>query len=234
MAKIEMDISEYEAMKENKRLLEDSLKNERGLQEEIKKLTDEKTKALEDAKMKVVKISKTEVTEHVLAKRDIHAMLPDICRYLGIDFYQIPHHRLQGIQSANYLIDSMFEKITSRSYPTEEVTTHGLDEISVEIRNDLKSKMDSETREKLEDAKHIFSRNNKLLKENKKLLDEKDSVLDINNGLSEECKCLNEELTKFEKEMRVLSKVREILKDGFTFWNKSELLNRIIFHTDIK
>ena len=56
MAKIEMDISEYEAMKENKRLLEDSLKNERGLQEQIKKLSEEKTKALEDAKMKALEL----------------------------------------------------------------------------------------------------------------------------------------------------------------------------------
>ena len=78
MAKIEMDISEYEAMKENKKLLENSLEKERGLQEQIKKLTDEKTKALEDAKMKVVKISKSEVTEHLFRKKEDGVVHPDI------------------------------------------------------------------------------------------------------------------------------------------------------------
>lgn len=52
MAKITMDTSEYEALKENKTLLEKSLENERKLQEQITKLSDEKIKALEDAKMK--------------------------------------------------------------------------------------------------------------------------------------------------------------------------------------
>ena len=69
MAEIKMDISEYEIMKENKKLLENSLEKERELQKQIKKLTDEKVKALADAKMKVVKISRTEVTEHLMRKR---------------------------------------------------------------------------------------------------------------------------------------------------------------------
>lgn len=45
MAKIQMDVSEYEAMKENKALLEKSLESERVLQEQIKQLTSEKIKA---------------------------------------------------------------------------------------------------------------------------------------------------------------------------------------------
>ena len=69
MAKIEMDISEYEIMKENKKLLEDSLNKERELQKQVEQLTKDKIKALEDAKMKVVKITKSEVTEHLLRKR---------------------------------------------------------------------------------------------------------------------------------------------------------------------
>ncbi len=69
MAEIKMDISEYEIMKENKKLLENSLEKERELQEQIKKLNDEKTKVLENAKMKVVKISRTEITEHLMRKR---------------------------------------------------------------------------------------------------------------------------------------------------------------------
>jgi len=59
MAKIEMDISEYDIMRENKKLLEDSILKQKELQSQINLLTQEKIKALEDAKMKVIKISKS-------------------------------------------------------------------------------------------------------------------------------------------------------------------------------
>lgn len=67
MAKIEMDVSEYEAMKENKKLLEDSLKRERELQDSIKKLNDEKLKAYEEAQCKIVQYVNTTTTEDLIA-----------------------------------------------------------------------------------------------------------------------------------------------------------------------
>ena len=54
MAEIKMDISEYEIMKENKTLLENALKREKQLNNEIKKLHEEKIQTFEDAKHKIV------------------------------------------------------------------------------------------------------------------------------------------------------------------------------------
>jgi len=68
MAKIEMDVSEYEIMKENKKLLEDALKREKELQASIKQLNEEKMKAYEEASMKVVKYVNTSITEQLVIK----------------------------------------------------------------------------------------------------------------------------------------------------------------------
>lgn len=85
-----MDISEYEIMKENKKLFEDSLNKERELQKQIEQLTKDKINALEDAKMKVVKISKSEVTEHLLCNRsDENYVFRELLHVLGINYMHI-------------------------------------------------------------------------------------------------------------------------------------------------
>ena len=226
MAKVEMDISEYEAMKENKKLLENSLEKERGLQEQIKKLTDEKTKALEDAKMRVVKISKSEVTEHLLRKRvDETCVFRELLHVLGIDYRHIPHK--PDYIHISHLQNVFFEKVTSYSIPIEETTTHGLDEIKVEIRNDLKEKMDEEIKRKIENAEKALSKNNELLAYNKALTTENNSLTEKNKKLTEQCDELTKKLTGAEDANDTLNKVRELLKNGYVFWNKAELLNNI-------
>lgn len=225
MAKIEMDISEYEAMKENKKLLENSLEKERGLQEQIKKLTDEKTKALEDAKMKVVKISKTEVTEHLLRKREDTHIWRELWYLMGIDYRQLP--KMPEFIHTDHLAKVFFEKATSYSGPNEETTTHGLDEIKAEIRNDLKAKMDDDIKRKIENAEVALLKNDELLKENKALTSENSSLIEKNKKLTEQYDELTKKLTDVEDTNETLNKVREILKNGYSFWNKAELLDKI-------
>ena len=58
MAQIKMDVSEYETMKENAKLLQISLEREKELQAKIEALDKEKIKVLEDAKMQVIHIKK--------------------------------------------------------------------------------------------------------------------------------------------------------------------------------
>lgn len=226
MAKIEMEISEYEAMKENKKLLENSLEKERGLQEQIKKLTDEKTKALEDAKMKVVKISKTEVTEHILRKKEDVNIWRELWNLMGIDYRQLP--KMPEFIHTDHLINVFFERVKSYSMPNEETTTHGLDEIKAEIRNDLKTKIDDDTKRKLENADVALSKNNELLKENKTLISENSSLTEKNKKLTEQCDELTKKLTDVEDANETLNKVREALKNGYGFWNKAELLDKIM------
>jgi uncharacterized protein YigA (DUF484 family) len=226
MAKIEMDISEYEAMKENKKLLENSLEKERGLQDQIKKLTDEKTKAFEDAKMKVVKISKSEVTEHLLRKREDTYIWRELWHLLGLDYRVLP--KMPDYIHTDHLVKVFFEKATSHSMPYEETTTHGLDEIKAEIRNDLKTKMDEETNRKIKNAETALSKNDELLKENQTLTTDNNTLIEKNKKLTEQCDELTKKLTDIEDGNKVLSNVKDTLKNGYGFWNKSEILDKII------
>lgn len=167
MAKIEMDISEYDIMRENKRLLEDSILKQKELQSQIDLLTKEKIKALEDAKMKVIKISKSEVTEHLFRKRPdveilqrlFHKLGVHISRYTDVEAYMI-HADLSSV---------FYEKTKIISSPIEETTIHGLDEIKVEIREDLKKQIDSGISQKLEEAEKLSIKMKEVLESNKKL-----------------------------------------------------------------
>ena len=76
MSKVNMDMTEYEALKKNGRLLEDALKHERVLKDQIESLHKEKVQALEDAKMKVVRVERREVTEHLMRT---HESGPESC-----------------------------------------------------------------------------------------------------------------------------------------------------------
>lgn len=148
MAKIEMDISEYEIMKENKKLLENSLEKERGLQQRIEQLNKEKIEALEEAKMKVVKISKVETMEHVLVKRDFEDIWGRMREFLLNSFHNNPHQGLLTNRVDSYLqsegrklIDICFEKTSSSLFSEPTITTHGLDEIKKELSEKLKKQI---------------------------------------------------------------------------------------------
>jgi hypothetical protein len=136
MATITMDTSEYEAMKDVKRLLEQSLEKERGLQDQIKKLNDEKIKALEDAKMKIIKITKTQVTEHAFIRYDAEKFGRAMAEIFGwTAFKNVNTDFLKnGLDRLYY---SLFQRVESRTLPVEEFTTCGLDEVKSEIRNEL-------------------------------------------------------------------------------------------------
>lgn len=226
MAKIKMDISEYENMKENKKLLENSLEKERELQDQIKKLTDEKTKALEDAKMKVVKISKTEVTEHLLRKREDTYIWRELWHLMGIDYRQLP--KIPEYIHTDHLIKVFFEKITSYSIPNETTTTHGLDEIKNELRTEINNSIDADLKRKLENADKALVKNDELIKENKNLTEENLSLVEKNKKLIEVSDSTNEKIKASESEVEKLSKVKDVLKNGYSTWNKSELLNKVI------
>lgn len=226
MAEIKMDISEYEIMKENKKLLENSLEKERELQEQIKKLNDEKTKVLENAKMKVVKISRTEITEHLMRKRGDNYIRRELGHLLGMNNTEL--FRMYDNINTDYLINAFFEKATSHSVPYEEITTHGLDEIKAEIRNDLKTKMDDETNRKIKNAETVLLKNDELLKENKTLTTDNNILTENNKKLTEQCDGLIKILNDTENGNKVLFDIKDILKDGYGFWNKSELLDKII------
>lgn len=227
MAKIEMDISEYEIMKEKQKLLEDSLNKERELQKQVEQLTKDKIKALEDAKMKVVKITKSEVTEHLLRKRvDETYVFRELLHVLGIDYRGLRYK--PDFIHIDHLRNTFFEKVKSFSNPVEEITICGLDDIKVEIRDELKSKMDDDIKRKIEDAENVLSKNDKLLKENKTLTTDNDLFIEKNKKLTERCDELAKKLTEIENGNEILMNIKDLLKNGYGFWDRSKILNSII------
>jgi hypothetical protein len=227
MAKIEMDLSEYEAIMKNKQLLEDTLKNERSLQEEIKKLTNEKTKALEDAKMKVVKVTKTEHTEHLLVKRtNEDYVLQQLLHALGVDYRYV--RQSANLISVERLQDIFFDKVDSISFPKTETTTHGLDDIKLEIRTELKQAIDSDIKYKLTLAEDTLEKNNKLISENKKLSKENENLINTNKAIVENLEQNIKSLTNYTINAEKFLTIKDILKNGYGFNGKAKLLDSII------
>jgi len=214
MAKIEMDVSEYDAMRENKKLLEDSILKQKELQSKIDLLTQEKIKALENAKMKVVKISKSELTEHLYRKRPEQHILQRIFHRLGI-----PINNWRNVE--DYFIESdlsnlFYEKIITTSSPHEEITIHGLDEIKAEIREKIKKQIDAETKQKLEDAEKLSVKMKEVLESNKKLNANNELLEDQNKRLLEKEIEIVKEIDTVREENKSL--IKELIEERSIPW----------------
>lgn len=226
MAEVKMDLSEYQVLMENKRLLENSLEKERDLQEQIKKLTDEKTHALENAQMKVTKITRSERKDYLYKKKLDQHIWVNLWSLLGLDYRTLP--KMPQDIHIDHLIGAFFDQITSISCPTVEVTTHGLDEIKAEIRTQLWDEMDEDTQRKIKDAESILYRNNELLKENNTLTQANERLNQLNSELLIMCNKATQYTSEVENNARIINYLRNLLKDGYTLWNRSKLLNSIM------
>jgi hypothetical protein len=254
MAKIEMDISEYDIMRENKTLLEKSLENERLLQKDIEKLQEEKIKALEDAKMKVVKITKTEKREVLYNHCDEYSAYQKLCTFLGLNVKDNTHFLRSRVHYQD-LIETFFVKNEYFTPTTEEITLHGLDEIKVEIRENLRKELNKEIQNKLDKAEKTLLEHTKLLESNQKLMSDNADLFKYNESLlkerqklqsqleiqketitkeltesitKEEYKKVEKEITEGQIAIKIVSKIKEILGDGYRLFNKSDLLDKII------
>ncbi len=135
MAKIEMDVSEYEIMKENKKLLEDALKREKELQASIKQLNDEKIKAYEEASMKVVKYVNTSVSESLILK--------DKLTITNI-IHAIDRYRKYDLTANNYILDVVkmeCEIEHNTSSKISKIETVGLDSYLYEIEQSVRKEL---------------------------------------------------------------------------------------------
>lgn len=208
MAKIEMDLSEYEAIQESKKLLEKSLERERDLQEQVKKLHEEKIEALEKAKKKIVKIVKTQHREIGLVRREPGDIIRALFRKLGLDTrnldLRLPVSDEYGRGVIENFMDAFFDVTDTTSIIPDEVTMHGLDEIKAELREDIKNQIDKATKRKLEDYDDLQERYNALedahkvaIASNKNLEEDNKKLVKINNELEEDI--ANERL-KLERE----------------------------------
>lgn len=230
MAKIEMDLSEYERMMEVKTLLEQSLNNERDLKKEIQKLTDEKLKALEDAKMKVIKINRREVVEYPVQKRDSKTILSTVLLRLNpaMNLHNLPDINLDDIT------DIFFEKskIINENFNDEIITT-GLDEITSELRESIKKELSEDYDETLKKA-NIDKKNVKKLEEELKLSNTSYEYLleeneKLNNDKTELIKQKNKLNIENSKNSKFLENIIESLDDFNIFNYKRKIKNVLYF-----
>lgn len=239
MAEIKMDISEYELLKENKGLLEESLLRERELSEQITKLNQEKIAALEEAKMKVVKITTTRKEEHALQKRNSD----DVIRDLRMLFSEndLRHKAMYSGYAPNsegivaYVESIFFKKVTSYSDGITQVTTHGLEEIRDEIRKELKENLSIEIQSKIAGAEETYHANTELAKRVQELQIEIGTTVQVKNLAMEK----NDELTKQVEDLRKTVEAKTyaadaieylgklIKQDQWSYWNRGRLLGLI-------
>lgn len=222
MAKIEMDISEYEALKENKRLLEQSLEREKEHQTRINQLLEEKNKVLEESKMKVVKITRVERTEHALRKvsnhGDPHYTLRQVCYLLGVPTSSI-RYPVDTI-STDKLMEAFFSKATSETIPQETITLHGLDEIQAEIRKSLGEEYKQELIQSNKSKKVISELEAELVlvkQEVGRQVYQKASLLATGERVQES---LNRETTRVDN-------IRKLLSEDITWYNWRKIINKI-------
>ena len=145
MAKIEMDVSEWEQMKKYQKSLEDSLEREKVLKEQVDKLNKDKIDMLEKASRKVL-IHKTKYTSQtLLVKKTFEQVIKSIQNYL-----RQPYHGLSGIGHHRNPQDALrdgfedlkhtfFSVVTTESQEMNEdtVTYKGFDEVKEELRKEI-------------------------------------------------------------------------------------------------
>lgn len=223
MAKVEMDLSEFEVLKENKVLLEASLKNERDLREKINLLNKEKIKALEDARMKVVKIVKSEHMEHHYIKRDARKFLIDFCYRFGITDV-VNKFNLDRPGAVEAVVDrihnSLFETVTSTTskFP-QEITMEGLDDVRNELKREIEQTINNDITTKLKIADGFEDTKQELLLKISDLNNLNDLLNAQNDTLLSSRSQTVEKLKICEEEKRELNKINK---------QNTELISKII------
>lgn len=234
-----MDISEYEAIQENKRLLQDSLDRERKLQDELERLNKEKIQALEDAKMKVVKTIKSETTEHILVRRDFRDKFYQIQerifnvfasnKTLNNPISQVANGFLQ--YEIEQLIDIYFEKEKSYSLSQPEITTHGLDEVKAELREEIKKELSATYNKDMElvrDAKNELTQKQMRITDLEKNISNLEDVnRELIKELSDKTKVIEECKEDISKKSESISTLKKLSQIKHNFFNSKFILSEI-------
>lgn len=242
MAQIKMDVSEYEAMKENARLLKEALEREKELGKEIDKLNQEKIQALEKVPNKIVYKRTQTIFEEIYLDRDPREIAHDIVRlferYIGR--IEMPRYRASGMQLIEHLShhisgdkELFFRKSRNKTMPTEEVEYVGFEKYKAEVKKHFKDKLDETTNQILEEypkvKDELYQARRELSLINKKF----DDLHQANLDLKEKEKELLKEIDSYDEEnsnlkLKVLRAIRLIKESSnFGFIRVSKILSRL-------
>jgi hypothetical protein len=239
MATIEMDISEYDLMRENARLLEESVKSEKLLRKQLKQiheekeiLVQEKFKAYEEAKMSVAYIKRLITYEHRVGNSET----TDDLYLINQKFYKWFNIRpndsslIRGF--VNYILE-FYSKTTKSENVTEEIEYKGFDKVKNEIQTELENNLSKEIKEKI-------GKYNKLHKDFTFLNEKKETLDEILLEANQEIKDLKtlleskdvELLTVYEQSLfnqEILYKIYARIQDRGLF-NKNTILDNILIY----
>lgn len=157
MAKIEMDVSEWETMKKHEKALETALEKEGKLLEEIVKLKQDKIDVLEKASKSVAIIKTTNKHETLLIKKSFQQVIASIKTFLSLR--HIPS-RFEDNSDFNYSFEELkktfFDVTTIRNQEvSDEIIYKGFDEVKADLRKELNNELSKSVKDKLEKYKEL-------------------------------------------------------------------------------
>jgi len=188
--------------------------------------------------MILVKINKKVIEEHALTREQNSSVIREIAHLFGINSRYI---RSVHSYDLNRLCDMLFTKTKSISESNIETEVIGLDEIKIQLREDIKSKIDAEIQRKLKEAEtiqqnliHIENCFKFLTGDYNNLQSNNNNIIEQNNKLLEENKTLNDKISEQEiklKEYEAFSNkipaVQDILDQEINFWNRNAVIQQL-------
>lgn len=224
MATITMDASEYEALKENIKLLKEAKQREVELSDEIKELQQEKIEALKNAQHNVTITKKSVSTELIVKRRSDEDILRYLRNYFNNESYSnfLRNRTFSHSSELDMILNMCFEKRENRNVVEDEtITTKGFEEVKEEIKRDYLEKLSEQTRAELEDFKKMQPEYSDTLRKNKRLEEENYRLLgDIQN--------CGEKLFQIEKTLSDLKhNVIKVLSSKWNIFNYSNNLQKL-------
>ena len=229
-----MDDSEYELMKETKKLLELALKKEEDLNSEIKRLNNEKIEILEKSQKSISIITKTKRTSSAVSIDWGYDRLRNVIEDF-LNKHYTPKQRGSNFillhDLTNEVFKNHFQIVTTESEPEQSYVIVGLDEAKEELKTLLKNELDLEVKEKLarliqlekyynEVVADRNAKNSKYREDLKALTAERDLIQYHHDDIQ---KMLKVELWKDSS----LMMIRDTAEHA-TFWNRNKSIKRIL------
>jgi hypothetical protein len=208
MAKIEMDLSEFKLMEENKKLLQDALEREQELKLKIEqlnaekqRLNEEKIKAYEESAQNVQYITTIENREVLIHYNEYLNSIDELNEYnkFAVKFRVDANNNSQNSEIYKQALIELIHSIQSkaqkevRTSKTIDVKSKGLDIVKEEIRTQLESEIEQNTKNKLKQLEIVLENLYAKEQELKELSKKYDEVSKKEEGLLVEIETLKQD-----------------------------------------
>lgn len=198
MAKVEMDLSEYQEIQKNKELLEKSLGRERELSDKLDRVNEEKINAFKSNEKLVTIINRKVSSGRIRTRRSVEdcvKSLQDLIRTKG---------SLRNITDSEYdsFIDSFFE-VQEYNTENETVTRRGFDEVKKKVKKEYLKELKGVTETKLQEREDLLESVEKIkLSFSESQISVRVVTKDF-NSCKEELKLERERFLKYKDEVEV-------------------------------